>query len=174
MLGITSELPDHEPLLQKHFFAVLSAAWKNLSHSSHRGNALFFKNGFYSSRKLFASISNQTSLGKSPERLGFTNLHQCGKLIAAALNCDHSTQTDNRLPIINRREEMSVEKEQLDLTLELEGDKDETPLPSAINVSIIGADPSTSFKIYAGADRHFKSSRGLVESQFRYNLLLRF
>lgn len=166
LLGITSELPDHEPLLQKHFFAVLSAAWKSLSHSSHRGNALFFQNGFYSSRKLFASISNQTSLGKSSERLGFTNLHQCGKLVAAALNSDRSTQTDDRLPIINRREETSMEKERLDLTLELEGDKDDTSLPSAINVSVIGADPSTSFKI-AGEDRHFKSSRGQVESQFR-------
>lgn len=167
LLGITSELPDHEPLLQKHFFAVLSAAWRNLSRSSHRGNALFVQNGFYSSRKLFASISNQNSLGKSHERLGFTNMHQCGKLVAAALNSDSSLQTDDRLPTINHREEIPVDKERLDLTLEPEGDRDESlPLPSVINVSILDADPS-SFKMYAGEDRHFKSSRGAVESRFR-------
>ncbi|KAH6755036.1 SNF2 domain-containing protein / helicase domain-containing protein [Perilla frutescens var. hirtella] len=168
LLGITSELPDHEPLLQKHFFAVLSAAWRNISRSSHRGNALFFPDGFYSSRKLFASISNQNSLGKSPERLGFTNLHQCGKLVAAALNSDCGLQTDDRLPTINHREEIPVDKERLDLTLEPGGDRDESlPLPSVVNVSILGADPSTSFNVYAGVDRHFKSSRAPVESQFR-------
>ncbi|KAH6817090.1 SNF2 domain-containing protein / helicase domain-containing protein [Perilla frutescens var. frutescens] len=168
LLGITSELPDHEPLLQKHFFAVLSAAWRNISRSSHRGNALFFPDGFYSSRKLFASISNQNSLGKSPERLGFTNLHQCGKLVAAALNSDCGLQTDDRLPTINHREEIPVDKERLDLTLEPGGDRDEyLPLPSVVNFSILGADPSTSFNVYAGVDRHFKSSRAPVESQFR-------
>ncbi|KAH6818225.1 SNF2 domain-containing protein / helicase domain-containing protein [Perilla frutescens var. frutescens] len=168
LLGITSELPDHEPLLQKHFFSVLSAAWRNISRSSHRGNALFFPDGFYSSRKLFASISNQNSLGKSPERLGFTNLHQCGKLVAAALNSDCSLQTDDRLPTINYREDIPVDKERLDLTLEPGGDRDESlPLPSVVNVSILGADPSTSFNVYAGENRHFKSSRGPVESQFR-------
>lgn len=175
MLGITSELPDHEPLLQKHFFAVLSAAWRDLSRSSHRNNAPSSQNGFYSSQKFASTINHQSSLGKLPERLEFTNLHQCGKLVAAALNGDCSHQADDRLSTFNQREELLVEKERLDLTLELQGDRDEaSPLPSVIHVSILGPDPPPSFKMYAGEDRHFKSARGLVESQFRYNLLFRF
>ncbi|XP_047938519.1 protein PHOTOPERIOD-INDEPENDENT EARLY FLOWERING 1 isoform X2 [Salvia hispanica] len=168
LLGITSDLPDHEPLLQKHFFSVLSAAWRNISHSSHSGNSLLFQNRFYSSQEFYASASSKNSLGKSPDRLGFSNLPQCGKLVAAALNRSRNIQTDDRLTITNPLEDTPIEKEILDLTLELETDRDEVlPLPSVVNVSILGADPSTSFKEHAGEDRQFKSSRGTVESQFR-------
>lgn len=154
---------------------MLSAAWRNLSRSSRRGNALLFQKGFYSSQKLFASVSNQNSLGKSTERLGFSNLHQCGKLVASALNSGHSLQTDDRLTIINHREDTPIEKESVELTLELEQDRVEAlPLPSVVNVSILGADPSTSFKVHAGEDHHFKSSRVSVESQFRYFVLFIF
>ncbi|KAL1533985.1 Pharynx and intestine in excess protein 1 [Salvia divinorum] len=168
LLGITSELPDHEPLLQKHFFSVLSTAWRNISRSGYSGNALLFQNRLYSSQKLYASASSKNSSGKSPDRLGFSNLHQCGKLVATALNRSLSLQTDDRLTIINHRDDTPVEKERLDLTLELEADRVEVlPLPSVVNVSILGADPSASFKGHAGEDQQFKSSRGTVESQFR-------
>lgn len=172
MLGITSDLPDHEPLLQKHFFSVLSVAWRNISHSSHSGNALLFQNRFYSSQEFYASASSKNSLGKSSDRLGFSNLPQCGKLVAAALNRSRNIP-DDRPPVINPLEDTPIEKEILHLTLELETDRDEVlPLPSVVNVSILGADPSTSLKGHAGEDRQFKSSRGTVESQFRYYLLL--
>ncbi|KAI3472143.1 hypothetical protein Pfo_029631 [Paulownia fortunei] len=158
LLGIASELPDHEPLLQKHFLAVLSAVWRDLSRSSHRNNALSSQNGFYSSQKLFGStINHQNSLGKLPERLEFTNLHQCG-----------NHQTDDRLSIFDQREQHLVAKERLDVTLELQGARDEaSPFPSVINLSILGPDPPPSLKMHAREDRHFKSARGLVESQFR-------
>lgn len=161
MLGITSELSDHEPLLQKHFFSVLSAAWRNPSHSSHRDN-VFSQNGFYSSQKLFAcSINLENSLGRKPEKLEFSNLHQCGKLVAAAL--ERSCKTDDRL--LNQREERLVEQERLDLCLEIQGDGNEAS--SVVDVSILGPDPPPSFKMCAEERGHFKSASALVETQFR-------
>lgn len=107
---------------------------------------------------------------KSPEGLGFSNLHQCGKLVAAALDTGSNLQADDRSPTINHREDTLKERESLDVTLEIEGDRGEAlPLPSVVNVSILGADPSTSFVTHAGEDRPFKSARGAVENQFRYS-----
>ncbi|KAK6124620.1 hypothetical protein DH2020_041634 [Rehmannia glutinosa] len=170
LLGITSELPDHEPLLQKHFLAVLSAAWRDLSRSSHRNNVCSSQNGFYPSQNLSGSrINHQNSLGKLPEKLEFTNLHQCGKLVAAALDAgDCSRQTYDTISISNQEEEPLVTKERLDVTLELRGERDEaSSLPSVVNLSILGPDPPLSLKMHAGENRHFKSARGLVESQLR-------
>lgn len=108
---------------------------------------------------------------KSPEGLGFSNLHQCGKLVAAALDSGSSLQAEDRSLIINHREDTPKERESLDVTLEIEGGRGEAlQLPHFVNVSILGADPSTYFVTHAGEDRNFKSSRGAVENQFRYFL----
>ncbi|KAL0359443.1 UNVERIFIED_CONTAM: protein PHOTOPERIOD-INDEPENDENT EARLY FLOWERING 1 [Sesamum angustifolium] len=163
LLGIASELPDHELLLQKHFFAVLSAAWRDQSHSNHRNKALSSQNGFYSSQKLSGSkINHHNPMGKLSGKMEFTNLLQCGKLVAAALSGDSSCQSDDRLSVFNQ-DELLVTREQLDLTLELQEECNEaSSLPPVINVSILGPDPP-SLKMNAGEDRHFKSA----QSQFR-------
>ncbi|KAL0404989.1 UNVERIFIED_CONTAM: protein PHOTOPERIOD-INDEPENDENT EARLY FLOWERING 1 [Sesamum radiatum] len=163
LLGIASELPDHELLLQKHFFAVLSAAWRDQSRSNHRNKALSSQNGFYSSQKLSGSrINHQNPMGKLLGKMEFTNLIQCGKLVAAALSGDSSCQSDDRLPVLNQ-DELLVARERLDLTLELQEECNEaSSLPTVINVSILGPDPP-SLKMNAGEDRHFKSA----QSQFR-------
>ncbi|EYU39926.1 hypothetical protein MIMGU_mgv1a0000691mg, partial [Erythranthe guttata] len=159
LLSIASEIPDHEPLLQKHFLAVLSASW---SSSHKKSNALSFQNGFY---KLTSETNHQCS--KTPQRLEFTNLHQCGKLVASALSSDSTRQTDIGSSIFNQREEFLVPQERLDLTLEIQGQiNDDPPLPPVINLSIPGLDPSPSLKMYAGETRHIKSSH--TENQFRH------
>lgn len=176
LLGIASELPDHEPLLQKHFSALLSAAWRDISRSSHRKHALSSRNGFYSFQKLFSTTFNhQNTMVKLPQRLEFTNLHQCGNLVAAALSGDTARKIDARSSVFNQREEILVTKERLDVTLELQAERDEaSTLPSIINLSILGPDPSPALKIYSGEERHLRPARSQVQSQFRYNLLFRF
>ncbi|KAG8371865.1 hypothetical protein BUALT_Bualt12G0007400 [Buddleja alternifolia] len=172
LLGIASSIPDHEPLLQKHFFAVLSSSWKDKSRSSHTNRTLSSQNGFYSSQKVGSSMNNQNPSIKSSEKLEFTNLHQCGNLVAAALNSDSSRQADDGLSInFNRREDDLVPKERLDVTLELQEESDEaSSFPSFINVSILGPDAPPSLKLHAGENHHFRSSRALIENQFRYGL----
>ncbi|GFQ05438.1 protein photoperiod-independent early flowering 1 [Phtheirospermum japonicum] len=173
LLGITSELPDHETLLQKHFLSLLTAAWRDRSRSRHRNNDPSSETGFYPSLKLSGSRNNHHKLlGKRPESLEFTNLHHCGKLVAAALDFDCIRQNHDKLSVSNQKEELLVAKERLDVTLEVRGERDEIlPLPSVVNVSILGPDPPLSLKTQAGEERHFKSARGLITSQFRYELL---
>ncbi|XP_073067062.1 protein PHOTOPERIOD-INDEPENDENT EARLY FLOWERING 1-like isoform X1 [Primulina eburnea] len=167
LLSITSELPDHEPLLQKHYFAALSAAWR-LSRPSLRKSSLSAQNGFYSSSQFGDSVNHQNSLRKSSEMLEFTNLYQCGVLVAAALDGDSSYHTDEVSSIVNQSNEVLVAKERLDITLALQGERDEiTPLPSTADLSILGPDPPPSLKMHASEDGNFKSSWSLVENQFR-------
>ncbi|KAL3637272.1 Pharynx and intestine in excess protein 1 [Castilleja foliolosa] len=167
LLGITSELPDHEKLLQKHFLSLLTAAWRDRSRSSNRNTDPSLENGFYTSLKRSGSRTNH-NLGKLPESLEFTNVHQCGKLVAAALDLDCARQNHNKLSASNQKEELLVARERLDVTLEVRGEPDDIlPLPSVVNVSILGPDPPLSLKTQAGEEHHFKSARGLITSQFR-------
>ncbi|KAL6522407.1 Pharynx and intestine in excess protein 1 [Orobanche minor] len=167
LLGITCELPDQESLLQKHFLALLSAAWRNRSRSSHKNIGPSLQNGFYPSRYLSDSrINHQNLSGKLPQKLEFTNLRQCGKLVAAALGGDSTRQNHDKISISNQ-DEILMAKERLDVNLEIQGERDEvSPLPSVVNVSILGPCP-LSLKMLSGEERHFKSARGLVMSQFR-------
>ncbi|KAL6523219.1 Pharynx and intestine in excess protein 1 [Orobanche gracilis] len=167
LLGVTCELPDQESLLQKHFLALLSAAWRNISHSSHKNIGPCSQNGFYPSRHLSDSrINHQNLSGKLPQKVEFTNLQQCGKLVAAALGGDSTRENHEKISISNQ-DEFLMAKERLDLNLEIQGERDEfSPLPSVVNVSILVPCP-LSLKMLAGEERHFKSARGLVVSQFR-------
>ncbi|CAI9765682.1 unnamed protein product [Fraxinus pennsylvanica] len=171
LLGLASEIPDHESLVQKHFFALLSSTWRVSSSHSHKLSTLFSQNGFYSSGQLLAATVehlSRKSLRKPSEKMRLTNLHQCGKLVAAALKGDYSTQNADGASIVNPEEEPLVVNEQLDITLELQGERDKAmPLPSVMRLSINGPDPSPSFKGYAGKDHHFKSSHHIVENRFR-------
>ncbi|GER25917.1 helicase [Striga asiatica] len=168
LLGITSELPDHEVLIQRHFFSLLSASWRDSLRTGYRSNDPSLQNGFYPSRKLYDSrINHQNLPGKFPERLEFTNLHECGKLVAAALDGDGTPQNHPKLSI-SKQEELLVAKERLDVILEIQGKSDEiSPLPSAVSVSISVPDPSLSSKTLSSEECHFKSARSLVTSQFR-------
>ncbi|CAA0837477.1 Protein PHOTOPERIOD-INDEPENDENT EARLY FLOWERING 1 [Striga hermonthica] len=164
VFGISSELPDHDTLLQRHFLSLLSAAWKDKSRTNCKNNDPSLQNGFYPSRKLYDSTSNHQNL---PERLEFTNLHECGKLVAAALDSNATHLNHDNLPISNEEELFAV-KERLDVTLEIKGNRDDDfPLPAAVNVLIFGPDPNLSLKTISVEESHLKSSRGLVTRQFR-------
>ncbi|CAA2954562.1 PHOTOPERIOD-INDEPENDENT EARLY FLOWERING 1 isoform X1 [Olea europaea subsp. europaea] len=172
LLGLASEIHDHESLVQKHFFALLSSAWRVSSSHRSKLSTLLSQNGFYSSGQLLASTVehiSQKSLRKPLEKMKLTNLQQCGKLVEAALKSDYITQNADGASVVPPREEPLVAKEQLDITLELQGERDEAmPLPSVIRLSINGTDLSPSFKGYAGGeDHHFKSSQHMVENRFR-------
>ncbi|KZV44967.1 protein PHOTOPERIOD-INDEPENDENT EARLY FLOWERING 1, partial [Dorcoceras hygrometricum] len=167
LLSIASELPDDEPLQQKHYFAALSAAWR-ISRPSLQKRSLSTQNGFYSSPQFGTMDNHQNSPRKSSEMLEFRNLYQCGVLVAAALNGDCSHQTVEGSSIVNQNNELLITKERLDITLAIEGERDEiTPLPSTVDLSILGPDPPPSTKMHASESSNFKSSWSLVENQFR-------
>lgn len=170
LLSITSERSDHERLLPTHFHGVLFAGWKNSSQSSHMNEASSSLSAFSSASQMFSSTVSRKALSKKyPEKLEFTNLLQCEKLVKAVLDAvESSSETDNKRPISDQREELSLAIDRLDLTLEIQGERNEvSPLPSIVDVSVLGSDPSPSLKMRAGDNGHFKRSRALSEYQFR-------
>ncbi|XP_047310658.1 protein PHOTOPERIOD-INDEPENDENT EARLY FLOWERING 1 [Impatiens glandulifera] len=159
---ITTELPDNEPLLQKHFLAVLSSVWKSKYHrhsSSHR-------NGFYTGGRHGFQID--LNHGREHiESMKFTDLKHSSRLVAAALDGANSRHGDG--DILNRTEESTTCVDQLELTLEMQEEQDESTslLPSMVHVLIRGPESSPS-SILLEATKNIKSSHNSAENQFRH------
>ncbi|CAI9097423.1 OLC1v1033851C2 [Oldenlandia corymbosa var. corymbosa] len=163
LLDVTSQLSDPEHLVQKHFFALLSSAWRFSSHSNHRStvpseNALYSAGRNHFQRGLYR---------ESPETVKFSNLTLCGKLVSAALFDDETAKKDDNQPISNSMNEASVASERLDITLELLDSEHgiSEHLPSVVSVSIPGHGFPPSPEV--GEPKHLRSSQNLIENRFR-------
>ncbi|KAL3533921.1 hypothetical protein ACH5RR_007442 [Cinchona calisaya] len=168
LLDIASQLPDPEPLVQKHVFALLSTVWR---FRNNRHSLASFQNSLYSYRKAFTPAVDDFSKnfnGESLEKMKFTNSSVCGKLVAAALCDEQEHKKDDKAPTSKLWDEDSVVSEHLDITLELVGNEHDRTmnLPSVINVSILGRDTPSSSKIFQ-EENHLKSSQILAENRFR-------
>ncbi|XP_009759618.1 protein PHOTOPERIOD-INDEPENDENT EARLY FLOWERING 1 isoform X1 [Nicotiana sylvestris] len=173
VLDIASEVPDHEPLVQKHFFALLSSVWKMSCRKSQTNAFSSSQNGFYHSGSLFTLFTPTMNLGSTNYATGplekrFSNLSICAKLVAAALSDQQSAQSDERVSICDQREEASFPAEQLDVTLEFGAEKDNKiiPLPSPVTVKIRGPETPLHPGMMIAEHQHFKSSLNVAENRF--------
>lgn len=173
LLNISTELPDSEFLIQKHFTALMSSVWRVTSRRQRIPPSS--RNGFSSGLRLFGSTVNPVSRSvrrDPPEKMNFFNLSQHGKLLAAALreaeNCRQSDD-DDIIFVSDRRDEALAIPEQLKITLQFPREKDELmiPLPPTVNLSIYGSDPQPSVSKLTGEDEILKNSRFMAESRFR-------
>ncbi|MCE2055141.1 hypothetical protein HAX54_042057 [Datura stramonium] len=168
VLDIASEIPDHEPLVQKHFFALLSSVWK--VQESHTNTFSSSQTGFYHAGSLFTPIMNGvlTNYSMVPPVKRFSNLSVCAKLVAVALSDQQSAQNDERVEICDQREEASFPAEHLDITLEFGAEKDDKTIPllDPITVKILGPESSTSPRMTIAEHHHFKSSQIMAENRF--------
>ncbi|XP_058207569.1 protein PHOTOPERIOD-INDEPENDENT EARLY FLOWERING 1 isoform X1 [Rhododendron vialii] len=173
LLDVATELPDNEPLLQKHFFAVLYSVWRMTSRFERRQSLSSSRNGFYYGGRHVTSIVSQIDLNstrESSEPMRFTNLTQCSNLVAAALCDADSVRRDDGVSVLNQREEASGVVDRLEITLELQRERGDSviPLPSVINLSIFAPDPpSPSASMSANANQHLRSVQSSAESHFR-------
>ncbi|KAF6138037.1 hypothetical protein GIB67_042942 [Kingdonia uniflora] len=151
LLDITSDLPDNELLIQKHFTAVLSSVWKKKSRLDHwQTLPSTSQNGFDLSGLFSGSTPYQNSKKLAREPLVKMNLtlsegHH-GNLVAAALH-DAERKQDNPVVLSRRRDEVISTVEQLKITLEFQTENEDLgiPFPSAINLLIEGTpDPEFS------------------------------
>lgn len=175
-MDVATELPDNEPLLQKHFFAVLYSVWRMTSRLERRQSLSSSRNGFYYGGRHISSMVGQIDLNstrESSEPMRFTNLSQCSNLVAAALCDADSVRGDGRVSVLNKREEASGVVDQLEITLELqrEGGDSMIPLPSVVNLSIVAPDPRPSASVSENANQHLKSFESMAHSRFRYGLM---
>ncbi|KAK7278828.1 hypothetical protein RJT34_23866 [Clitoria ternatea] len=171
LLDVASEQVNRELLMQKHFFALLSAVWKVASHVDHRQNPSSATcNGIYFDQSFFTSISQRSrnSLKKPSERMTFGNLPQSKKLVAAALE-DINRQENDKIIISNQKEDESVRADQLDIILEFPKEENDalSSFPSVINLSIHGTEPCPALNKQTGEDGHFKVCLPVAENRFR-------
>ncbi|XP_071911485.1 protein PHOTOPERIOD-INDEPENDENT EARLY FLOWERING 1-like isoform X3 [Coffea arabica] len=171
LLDVASQFSDAEPLIQKHFFALLSSVWRFSSLKTNRHNLAPSQNASSSYRKAVTSPLNVVSRdfsGESLESMKFTNSFASGKLVAAALCDDHTAKKDDNVPISKQRDEASVVSERLDVTLQLLGGEHDTTLnlPSVVNLSILGRETPPSSKTI-GQENHLKPFQDLAENRFR-------
>ncbi|XP_010242799.1 PREDICTED: protein PHOTOPERIOD-INDEPENDENT EARLY FLOWERING 1 isoform X2 [Nelumbo nucifera] len=170
LLDVASELPDNELLLQKHFTAMLSSVWRVRSRSDRRHSVS--QSGLYSGGSYLSYTPIYISGRFTREPPGSINLAIVGqnsKLVAAALHDANSKQQDDLVFPSDQRDETMATSEQLEVTLEFQGDGDDcsTPLPPFLHLSICGlnspplADDQAVGKVFLG------SSHDIAEDRFR-------
>nr|XP_024935444.2 protein PHOTOPERIOD-INDEPENDENT EARLY FLOWERING 1 isoform X3 [Ziziphus jujuba var. spinosa] len=171
LLDVAAEQPDGEFLLQKHFTAVLTSVWKMTTRIGSRPNHSSHQNGFYFGRRFFTSANhNSLTYMKEPaERMSFTNLEQSSRLLANALHDASSIQQDDRVRLSTHREGTSANAEKLELTLEFQREAEDSldPLPSVVNLSVVGPDSLQSVSKDMKDDHHLRSSCDVAENRVR-------
>ncbi|CAH9068505.1 unnamed protein product [Cuscuta epithymum] len=170
LLDVALELPDREPLIQRHFFALLSSAWRSRKSSTCIRS---------SSQSGFSPLILKSMVGhyysqnpiRPQAKLAFTNLRQCSMLVGAALTENPCRQTDKAVSISKLKKEASVfSEERLDVTLELQAEKDDdTSIPRLIRLEILGLDSPPS-KLHTAEDIYLKPSQHTAENRFRDTL----
>ncbi|GAB2295490.1 Pharynx and intestine in excess protein 1 [Dionaea muscipula] len=161
LLDVAMELPDRELLLQKHFTALLSSVWKLRQRS-----ALAPLGG--GGKKLFGSPlykNSQSAAGGTSEKFTFTNLHNCRKLLRAALDDADGEQRDGTAPLSEQMEAAPSIVERLDVSLELGEIIDGASFPSAITLSIPGIESLPLVNMLW--ENHLKPSQQVAENRFR-------
>ena len=175
LLNVAAEQPDHELLLQKHFTALLSAAWRVNSRVEHQQNFPSSRNALYNHGSIFNSSVNQLTSNSSEEsakRMKRTNLGHSSKLLAAALH-DASRRPDDRVSYSNLSDVAPFTGEQLVITLEFQKEEDDSfiQFPPIISLSIPGSAPLTSVNKDRAEAQHLRASTSTAENRFRYDFL---
>ncbi|OMO82621.1 hypothetical protein COLO4_22907 [Corchorus olitorius] len=172
LLNVAAQQPDHELLLQKHFAALLSSVWRVTLRPEHRQSVSTSRNGIRLGGRFvspFLSNTPQSSAKEPAQRMKFTNLRECSKLLSDALHDASDRQQSDTVSHSDRRDDPVI-AESLELTLEIQGDSCDSmnSFPPVINVSIYGSDLVTSIKRTPGEDLHLKDSKVVPENRFSY------
>ncbi|TYI16644.1 hypothetical protein ES332_A08G269000v1 [Gossypium tomentosum] len=170
LLNFAATQADHELLLQKHFTFLLSSVWRVTHHPEHRQNVSSARNGVRLGGRFlspFLGHSPQRSAQEAAQRMKFTNLRECSKLLSAALH-DASNRQWSEAGFLSDKEDSQVIEESLEITLEIQRENDDSmiPFPRVMNLSVYGPNPATSINKIAGED-HLKASSVLAENRFR-------
>ncbi|KAJ0985563.1 hypothetical protein J5N97_003919 [Dioscorea zingiberensis] len=165
LLTVTSELPDNELLLQKHFVAVLSSVWRSKCRTERR-QSMSSQNGFHSSG--FLGYSSGRMPRRLTEKANLMSLRQSMKLIITALSDVDRMKHPGELPVLCGQVE-APSKDQLDVTLDFSVDQEnlENDFPPIITLSIYEHEPSQSTDGPHGSMLLSESSVRVAENRFR-------
>lgn len=164
LLNVTSELPDNELLLQKHFLAILSSVWRaNCLLESYRSRTSS-KINFCSNRRF------SDSCGKSQRLTGKMNLassRQSSKLVSTALTDVYKNHEDSAI-VSNELGSQSV-VDHVNLMLDFPSDEVnyDSVFPSTISLSIHVPELPQATNEPPGQFLLAESSCGIAENRFR-------
>ncbi|GAB2227484.1 hypothetical protein Drorol1_Dr00009306 [Drosera rotundifolia] len=164
LLDVAMELPDRELLLQKHFTALLSSAWR-----VQQRNALVSRGDGVGANRLFGTMLYPTTQngarGKS-EKFKFTNLHNCRKSLRTALDDADSERSRGLATMSIQKNVATPTVERLDLTLEVGEGTDGVTLPSTITLSIPGSVSSPPVNL-PSEENQLRHTQQVAENSFR-------
>ncbi|XP_073007185.1 protein PHOTOPERIOD-INDEPENDENT EARLY FLOWERING 1 isoform X1 [Typha latifolia] len=167
LLNVTSELPDNELLLQKHFVAILSSVWRAKCSFEHRQTMLCPQSDVHS----FGLLSN--SSGKKFSRLtkymNLTNCRESSKLVMTALADAYREKQKESVFLPSQLESRTEVTEQVDVTVEFpeeQADYDNA-FPSSISVSVHVMEALHLASEPVGQVLQAESSCRIAENRFR-------
>ncbi|KAG0455303.1 hypothetical protein HPP92_024595 [Vanilla planifolia] len=159
LLNITSDIPNNELLLQKHFVAILSSVWRKKCRLERCPTILSSQSGSYINFSSYSSM-RKTGVDQPKER------HN-KKLVMTALN-DLDVRQLERIKA-SSMQDAPVEIDQLELTLDLSSAKTayfDNTFPSTVNVSLQVIEQQKSAEQH-GSSFLSESSCRIAEDRFR-------
>ncbi|XP_066322316.1 protein PHOTOPERIOD-INDEPENDENT EARLY FLOWERING 1-like isoform X2 [Miscanthus floridulus] len=135
LVNVTSELPNNELLLQKHFMAVISSVWR----SKCRRDPCCFTNTYSSASHMFSPVKKP---GGSSENWPMVNFRPSFNLVRKALADAQAKSTLMVIPPPSRNQEYWRNYLELELDFLKDQHAYEEDFPSVINVSILEPEPS--------------------------------
>ncbi|KAJ3680699.1 hypothetical protein LUZ60_016977 [Juncus effusus] len=161
LLNITSNLPDNELLLQRHFMAILSSVWRSRCHHHDPPHQQTLNLVPSSSR------SNNLTLNKTPQR---NNYNLVMKALLSVNNSDRADRLaqEQQLALSNNND--NIKRERMDLVLGFvkENEESEGEFPTAVSVSIFCEPKSFDEVAPPGpSDLTQQFSRRVSETRFR-------
>ncbi|XP_073107085.1 protein PHOTOPERIOD-INDEPENDENT EARLY FLOWERING 1 isoform X5 [Elaeis guineensis] len=169
LVNVTSELPDNELLLQKHFIAILSSVWRARCRVERCQSTPSSRQSFYSSRLI--SDSSGKNSRRPTEKMKLANLRQSSKLVMTAIADAYREHQEEPVGLPSQPEACSI-VDQLDLTLNFAIDQvnQDTAFPSSITVSIRGPEPRQEDNVPLERFLLAESSCRTAENRFRLAL----
>ncbi|KAI4319598.1 hypothetical protein MLD38_033179 [Melastoma candidum] len=167
LLDVIVELPNNELLLQRHFTALLASVWKVTSREYPQKSVLLPRNDFHRNGMILGSVNYvcRHPLLNNVGNVKMVNLNRSREVVAAALHDPHQLSEMVGLPEKQVESSSQTQEEFLEITLELQQQKDEyDPLPSIIKLPVYGPPPLPSM---TAEHNQVKSSGDILESRFR-------
>lgn len=166
---MTSELPNNELLLQKHFFAILSSVWRAKCRLELHQSIPCLRSDLYSCRLL----SDPNKSTRLTENVTPTNTRPNSRLVMIALS-DVSTQRQEEPVVLSSKLEAHINQLELTLEFPMENSDNDSAFPPSVSISVSGQEQLQQAEEPVGQCLLASSSCRIAENRFRYAFIYKF
>ncbi|XP_020085595.1 protein PHOTOPERIOD-INDEPENDENT EARLY FLOWERING 1-like isoform X2 [Ananas comosus] len=162
LLNVTSELPDNELLLQKHFFAILSSVWRAKWPLELHQSIPCLRSDLYSCRLL----SDPNKSTRLTENVTPMNTRPNSRLVMMALS-DVSMQRQEEPVVLSSKLEAHINQLELTLEFPMENSDNDFAFPPSVSISVSGQEQLQQAEEPVGQCLLAASSCRIAENRFR-------